>query len=114
MSIVLWLGFLLFIATMLYIDLAVINREASVVSAAQAFRWAGFCIVLALLFNIGVYYTYEYHLFGMGLTARSPQNGRDAALQFFAGWLIEQSLSLDNIFVIALIFTYFKVPLAVS
>lgn len=112
MSIVLWLGFILFILSMLYVDLYVINRDAHVVSTQQAFRWTGFCILLAFVFNAFVYFVYEHQLFGMGAGDFSPVDGRDAALKFFSGWLIEQSLSLDNIFVIAIIFSYFRVPAA--
>jgi tellurite resistance protein TerC len=66
--------------------------------------------VLALVFNAAVYYMYEHHWLGIGLEVGHELTGKQAALQFFTGYVIEKSLSLDNIFVIALIFAYFNVP----
>lgn len=107
----LWTGFILFVLTMLAIDLGVLNREARVISTKKALIWTGFCAVLALLFCVLTYYLYEHHWFGIGLHTGGSLGGKEASIQFLTGWLIEQSLSLDNILVIAIIFGYFRVPL---
>jgi tellurite resistance protein TerC len=60
---------------------------------------------------VAVYYIYENHWLGMGIESSSQVNGRTAAVEYLTGYLVEKSLSLDNIFVIALIFSFFHVPL---
>ncbi len=110
MTIWLWVGFVLFILGMLAIDLGVLNREAHRISAAEALAWSALCVALALVFNVAVYYMYDRHWCGIGTTIGQQLSGKDAAIQFLTGYLIEQSLSLDNIFVFAVIFAYFRVP----
>jgi tellurite resistance protein TerC len=102
-----WVGFLLFVVLMLALDLGVFHRKAHIISTTEALAWTAFWVMLALAFNAGIYFIYEHNWLGIDQTL----TGRQAALQFFTGYLIEKSLSLDNIFVIALIFTYFRVPL---
>lgn len=106
----LWSGFVLLILFLLALDLGVLNRKAHVIGATEALGWTAFWVALALIFNVGIYYLYDHHLFGSGEKLGHTLSGRDAALQFFTGYLVEKSLSLDNIFVIALIFSYFGVP----
>ncbi len=91
-----WIGFSLFVLAMLAIDLGVFHRKAHTVSLKEASIWSGVWITLALIFNAGLYFL----------------RGPDPALQFFTGWLIEKSLSIDNIFVFVLLFTFFRVPAA--
>jgi len=105
----LWIGFLVVILFMLAVDLGVFHRKSHVVSVSEAAIWTTIWVILALLFNIGVYFLYEHHVFGIGAEIGQELPGKQAALQFFTGYVIEKSLSLDNIFVIALIFTYFGV-----
>jgi tellurite resistance protein TerC len=112
MTIWLWVGFNLFVLGMLALDLGVFNRKAHVIRVREALIWTSVWVALALIFNVGVYYMYEHHWMGLGLSAVDPAAGREAALEFFTGYLIEKSLSVDNIFVIALIFSYFHVPAA--
>ncbi len=111
MQILLWLAFLLLIAILLALDLGVFHRKDKAISPQEALAWTGFWICVALAFNVLVYFMYEGHWLGIGIIDAASMSGRDAALQFFTGYLIEKSLSLDNIFVIALIFVYFNVPL---
>ncbi len=106
----LWIGFLVFVGVMLALDLGVFHKKASVVSTKEALVWTFFCVVLALLFNAAIYPMYEYHWLGVGLAEGAEPNGREAALKFFTGYIVEQSLSLDNVFIIAVIFNYFCVP----
>lgn len=89
-----WGGFILFVLVMLAVDLGVFNRKAHVIQMKEALTWCGVWICLAMLFCAGVF------LF------RSKQSG----LEFLTGYLIELSLSLDNLFVFLLIFNYFRVP----
>ncbi|MBM3747103.1 MAG: hypothetical protein FJW34_15050 [Acidobacteria bacterium] len=90
----LWIGFTLFVLAMLGIDLGVFHRRAHEVSVQEALAWTCVWIALALLFNVGVYLWF------------GPQRG----LEFFTGHLIEKALSVDNIFVFLVIFSYFAVP----
>ena len=92
----LWIAFNLFVLAMLALDLGVFHRKSHEVSIREALTWTCVWITLAMLFNLFVYYYFD----------------RSKALEFFTGYLIEKSLSVDNIFVIILIFSYFKVPSA--
>jgi tellurite resistance protein TerC len=92
----LWVGFNLFVLAMLVLDLGIFHRNAHSVSIREATIWSAVWIALALLFNAGIYFF----------------SGPELALQFLAGYLIEKSLSVDNIFVFVLLFSYFSVPAA--
>ncbi|MFN7792971.1 MAG: TerC family protein [Cyclobacteriaceae bacterium] len=92
----LWIAFNLFVLAMLALDLGVFHRKSHEVSIREALTWTCVWITLAMLFNLFVYYYFD----------------RSKALEFFTGYIIEKSLSVDNIFVIILIFSYFKVPYA--
>ena len=112
LDVVVWAGFLLFVLLLLALDLGVFHRETRAIRSREALAWAAFYVSLALGFNGLVYLLYENNWLGVGVTVGHPLDGRTAALQFLTGYLLEQSLSLDNVFVIALIFSYFRVPLA--
>jgi tellurite resistance protein TerC len=90
----LWIVFNAFVLAMLALDLGVFHRKAHVVNIKEALGWSGIWIGLAFLFNLGIYFWW----------------GRDTALEFLAAYLIEKSLSVDNIFIFVLIFSYFQVP----
>ena len=93
-SIWLWVGFNVFVLAMLALDLGVFHRKAHVVSFREAVAWTIAWVTLAMLFNFGI-----WHFMG-------PQK----ALEFTTGYVIEYSLSVDNIFVFAMLFSYFAVP----
>ena len=105
----LWIGFLAFVLVLLALDLGVFHRKAHAVELKEALVWSGVWMGLALAFNAFVYFGYEYHWLGMGLPGTEP-DGRAAAVMFFTGYVVEKSLSVDNVFVMALIFSYFGVP----
>ena len=109
-----WSGFILFIVALLALDLGVFNRKAHVVSVKEALGWSAFWIALGLLFGIVIYFGYERHWFGLGGRVDTVDGvineGHHALVKYFTGYVIEKSLSVDNIFVIALIFSYFGVP----
>lgn len=108
----LWLAFIGLILLLLVLDLGFFHRTPRAVSTREALAWSFFWIMQALAFNLFIYFLYENHWFGMGLNAsQTILDGQEAALQFLAGYVIEKSLSLDNIVIIALVFSYFKVPL---
>lgn len=108
----LWIGFFALIALFLALDLGVFNRENREISVREALAWTMVWVAVSLVFNLFVWALYDYHWFGMGLDASGAviKDGGTAALEFFTSYLIEKSLSFDNIFVISMIFTYFKVP----
>jgi tellurite resistance protein TerC len=105
-SIWLWVGFNVFVLGMLALDLGVFHRTSHVVSVKEASIWTGVWVSLALVFNTGIYFYWNTLMPG------SSYSNSEAALAFFTGYLIEKSLSIDNVFVIALIFGYFAVPAA--
>lgn len=92
-SLTLWIIFNLFIIVMLMVDLLVFNRKPHEISIRESLTWTGIWILLAVIFGVGLYYFMD------------PQS----SLDYFTGYLIEKSLSVDNIFVFLLIFSYFNV-----
>ena len=107
-----WVVFVLLVFALLALDLGVLRRDSRAVRVREALAWTAFYVSLGLAFNVLVYFLYEHHLWGVGTHFGHALDGRSAALQFFAGYLLEYSLSLDNVFVIALIFAHFRIPLA--
>ncbi len=95
-SLGLWIAFSVGVLVLLAVDLGLAQRANRPVTRTEAAVWSVVWIGLALVFNAGIYYT----------------SGSELALEFLAGYLIEKSLSVDNIFVFLLIFSYFSVPLA--
>ncbi|MBX5477494.1 TerC family protein [Pyrinomonas methylaliphatogenes] len=89
-----WGGFTLFILLLLAVDLGLLNRRSRVISSRQAITWSIIWISLALIFAAGVFH----------------QLGHVKGVEFLTGYLIELSLSVDNLFVFLLIFSYFRVP----
>ncbi|HZI61415.1 MAG TPA: TerC family protein [Pyrinomonadaceae bacterium] len=90
----LWVGFSVFILIMLSLDLGLFNRKAHSIKYREAWIWSGVWVTLAMIFSGLVF----YYL------------GKQRGLEFVTGYLIELSLSVDNLFVFLLIFSYFKVP----
>jgi tellurite resistance protein TerC len=100
----LWIGFNVFVLAMLALDLGVFHRKAHVISIKEATIWSVVWISMALLFNLGLYFFWDK------ISPASAYSNSEAALAFFTGYLLEKSLSVDNIFVFVLIFTFFAVP----
>ena len=125
-----WAAFVLLVLFILAFDLGVFSRESKALSARAALIRTAVYFALALLFTVFVYFAYDNNWGGLGIypgpeseaghvlkegahpAKNLPHNGWEAAAQFFMGYLLEQSLSIDNIFVIALILSYFQVPAA--
>lgn len=89
-----WFIFNVGVLSLLVLDLVVLNRKNETVTVKSALWWSAFWIGLAGIFNIFIYYW----------------KGKEPAMNFLTGYLIEESLSVDNLFVFMLIFNYFKVP----
>jgi tellurite resistance protein TerC len=89
-----WAGFIAAVLVFVGLDLLVFHREAKAVSFREALLWTTICFVLAMLFGAGLF----------------RMRGKEEAMEFVTGYIIELSLSMDNVFVIALIFAYFRVP----
>jgi tellurite resistance protein TerC len=111
MDLIYWIGFLLLIGFLLFLDLGVFNKKSHEVSTKEALTWTFVWIGVSLLFNVFIYFAYENGWIHGAMDGVEHLSGYDAALKFFTGYLIEKSLSLDNIFVIAIIFSYFNVKL---
>ena len=92
--IIFWMLFNAFVLLMLALDLGVFHRKAHEVSLKEALTWTFIWIFLSMVFNTIIYYW----------------KGREQALEFFTGYLVEKALSVDNIFVFIMIFTYFQIP----
>src|SRR5512141_897785 len=117
-------GFVALVLALLALDLGVFHRKAHVVSVREALGWSAFWIALGLAFAGFIYAGYENHWLGLGLTPDmmtvSPQpvegvglvynDGGSATVKYLTGYLVEKSLAVDNIFVIAMIFGFFAVP----
>lgn len=109
-----WIGFIVFILLLLALDLGVLNRKAKVMPMKAALAWSAGWVALGLAFTAFVYGAYEYRWFGLGgridPTDGQLNDGANAAVKYVTGYIVEKSLSVDNIFVIAMIFGFFAVP----
>ena len=88
-----WIGFIVFVVIMLMLDLGVFHKKNTEVKIKEAVIWSIFWISLALIFNVGVYYLF----------------GKQQAFDFFTAYVLEKSLSVDNLFVFIMIFGYFNI-----
>ncbi len=101
-----WILFALLVIIMLALDLGVFNKKDHEVSVSESVHWTLVWIAVSLLFNVAIYFLYEHNI----LQSVDVASGKDAAIEFFTGYIIEKSLSVDNLFVIAAIFGFFKIP----
>jgi tellurite resistance protein TerC len=105
-----WIAFVLLVLLLLGLDLGLLNRRPHAITARQALRWTAFWVAIALSFNVALACMYEYGWFGVGTRYGTRLTGEQAGLQFFTAYLVEESLSIDNLFVMALVFRSFGVP----
>jgi tellurite resistance protein TerC len=109
-----WLIFIFFVLAMLALDLGVFHRKSHVVGFKEALGWSGVWITLGLAFSAVVYAAYQEHWFGLGLAVDPvdgrPATGSAAATKYLTAYVVEKSLSVDNIFVIAMVFGSLAVP----
>jgi tellurite resistance protein TerC len=109
MNLLIWLAFFVLFIGLLALDLGVFHRKSQVMSVRQALGWTLIWITVAMSFTGLVYGVYEHHWLGWHGTSDSV-SGSQAAIEYVTGYLLEWSLSVDNIFVIAVIFSYMKIP----
>jgi len=116
-----WIGFVAFVLLLLALDLGVFHRKAHVVGVREALAWSAVWIALGLAFSLFVYHGYERQWLGLGTTPDAversadypegrPNDGRTAVVKYLTGYVVEKSLSVDNVFVIAMIFGFLAVP----
>jgi tellurite resistance protein TerC len=107
-----WCGFLLFVVAMVMLDLGAFHRRPRAMQIREAVGWSLAWVALALAFIPVVVYLYDQQgATSSELGTATHVTGQDAALQYFTGYVLEKSLSVDNLFVMAMIFAYFRVPL---
>jgi len=109
MSLLVWIAFFILFIGVLALDLGVLHREAREMRVRQALGWTTVWILTAFSFSGLVYGLYEHQWLDWRVGPDSL-SGSEAMIQFITGYLLEWSLSVDNIFVIAVIFTYMKIP----
>jgi len=107
-----WAGFFVLILILLAIDLGVVNKKSHAITIREAIRASIVWISIGIAFSGVVYLVYHFHWgdLGVGGDNALPIDGIEATSQYLTAYLVEKSLSVDNIFVIALLFRYFKVP----
>lgn len=88
-----WVGFLIFVVIMLALDLGVFHKKSHIIKIKEALIWSAVWIGLALIFNVGIYFFID----------------EGKAVEFFTAYVVEKSLSVDNLFVFVMLFTYFKI-----
>ncbi len=118
---VVWIAFAALILCFLALDLGVFHKRAHVVSVREGLAWSLVWMTLAAAFAVFIYYGYDNQWLGLGrhpdavdrqpgLPGGSPNDGASAVLKYLTGYVVEQSLSVDNMFVIAMVFRFFAVP----
>ena len=101
-----WVLFLFLVFALLALDLGVFHRTNQKVTLKASLAWTAIWVTLALLFGGVVYYMYDVNFYGVNNDQADPFQ---SMIDYYTGYVIEESLSLDNIFVIAMIFKYFRV-----
>lgn len=101
-----WILFLSLVVVILALDLGVFNKTPHIISTKEASKWTGIWVTLSFIFSGVIYWLYGTQY----INNPNSLSQTNAALKFITGYLIELSLSIDNIFVIAVIFTSFKIP----
>ncbi len=103
-----WIVFLVLVFGLLALDLGVFHKKDHKISMRESLIWTSIWVSVAMLFGIAIYFIYDFNWMGINKFGTSPWK---ATLDYYTGYLIEESLSLDNIFVMALVFKFFKVDL---
>ena len=113
-TLIIWLSFIAVITALIFVDLLVLHRRPEEITTARSVKcWLGW-LALAVVFNVYIYFLYETNWLGWGMSSINDLDGREASLQFLTGYLIELSLSIDNVFVIMMIFEFMRVPPALQ
>jgi len=113
MNVLIWIGFGLLFTILVLADLGLFAKQKNhIIGVKSALRRTAVWIGVALAFVPVVYFLYEHHIGGLGAGTATiaPTSGKTAALTYLTGWVVEYALSVDNLFVIAVIFTTMKIP----
>lgn len=102
-----WILFLAIVLFLLALDLGVFHRKDRVIKVGEALAWTGIWVAVSLLFAVAVYFAYDS---GFVQGATPHVLGKEAALDYLTAYVVEKSLSMDNVFVMAAIFSYFSIP----
>lgn len=105
--VIFWISFLALVSILLALDLGVFNKKDHEISVKEALAWTGVWIGCSLAFAVAIYFLYQN---GLVHGPNGATTGFEASSEFLTGYIIEKSLSLDNIFVMAAIFSYFQIP----
>ena len=109
-----WAGFIVVILVLLALDLCVLNRRPHAIRIREALGWSALWIALGIAFSGFIYWAYGTHWAGLGLTPDAvdgrPNDGASAAFKYLTGYVLEKALSVDNLFVMAVIFRFLAVP----
>ena len=109
-----WITFIAFVLLMLALDMGVFHRHAHVVSVKEALAWSAVWLTMGLAFAVFLYFAYDSQWFGLGTMVDAvdglANDGATATEKYLTGYIVEKSLSIDNIFVIAMLFGFFAVP----
>jgi tellurite resistance protein TerC len=112
--VVVWVGFILLIILLVLTDLGLFNRRAQAISLSKAMIWSAGWVAISLCFTAVIYDGYAHHHFGIGSTPDAVDglinDGPAAASKYLTGYVLEKALSVDNLFVIAVIFRFLAVP----
>lgn len=110
MAALIWFAFFLVVIVIVWMDLRAHHREAAQVSFHDALSWTLVWVLLAFVFNIIIYFLYEENWLGWSELRRHDFSGQDATLSFLTSYLIQKSLSINNLFVMAMILAHFRIP----
>lgn len=105
-----WVGFIILVLLLMAVDLGLLNKRVHTPTSKEALYSTLGWVLLALGFNVWIYFAYQHQWLGLGTYQHEPMGGYEAALKFLTGYLLEESLSIDNLFVMALVFARFQVP----
>ena len=107
---IVWAVFLSIVFVLMYLDLGLLNKKAHTMTMKEASRNTLLWVSLGLSFTVAIYFGYENQWQGLGTYVHEPNTGKSAAIKYLTGYLLEEALSIDNLFVIALIFAQFRTP----
>ena len=109
-----WAGFIFLIVLLLALDLSVLNRRPHAIKMKEALGWSALWITAGVAFSAFIYWAYNSHSAGLGLSPDAvdgrPNDGASAAFKYLTGYVLEKALSVDNLFVMAVIFRFLAVP----
>lgn len=114
MEIWIWLAFIAFVVLLLALDFGFFHRENRVVPIGEALAWSVFWIALAAGFAVFVFFLYRDGWMGFGRVSGRELSGKEAMLEFVTGFLIEKSLAVDNLVLVALVLSHLHIPLALQ